>query len=164
VRRGSLAAVTSQIETFAEVVREYVTWAERTSPPPPSEDAVEVLGILARLYSAALTLPQTEGAADERERTSVEEWRKIYSRCGNLPLEVYWQVLDPLAESPGDIACGSLGDDLADIHRDLKVGLSYFDEGAHEAAAWEWKFHFHAHWGSHAAGAIYALNSWYANY
>jgi hypothetical protein len=163
VRRGSLAAVINQVETFAEVVREYVAWAERTTPAPPSDDAVEVLGILTRLYSAALTLPQMEGAADERERTSEDEWRRIYSRCGNLPLDFYWEVLDPLAASPGDIACGSLGDDLADIHRDLKAGLSYFDEGAYDAAAWEWKFNFRAHWGSHAAGAIFALNRWYAH-
>jgi hypothetical protein len=150
------------LASFAEAARAYIEWAERTEPSSPAEDAREVLGILIGLYGAALSLPEGEGAEGERAGTSREEWARIYSRCGNLPFDIYWEIFNPLTSEAEEPVASSLGDDLADIHRDLKLGMGYFAEGNEPAAAWEWQFNFRAHWGHHASAAIYALHTWWA--
>ena len=55
-----------------------------------------------------------------------------------------------------------LADDLADVWRDVKRGLSLFNAGHVEAACWEWRQGFLATLGYHAAGGIYALHTWLA--
>lgn len=150
------------IASFAGVARAYIEWAERAEPSPPAEDGREVLGLLVKLYSAAINLPEGEGAEEERESTSQLEWSGIYARCKNLPCDRYWQIFDPLLLETEEPVSASIGDDLADIHRDLKRGMSYFVEGDEPAAAWEWQFNFRAHWGRHASAAIYALHAWWA--
>jgi len=41
----------------------------------------------------------------------------------------------------------------------LKAGLSLFEHGEVESAAWFWLFWFRSHWGRHAASAIFALEA-----
>ena len=78
-----------------------------------------------------------------------------------MPVDVYYEIFDPL-ESPADEPVGAtLGDDLADIHRDLLRGLLLYERGDLAGAAWEWAFHFRAHWGRHAMGAVNALHAWW---
>jgi hypothetical protein len=147
---------------FAETARAYIEWAERIEPLSPAEDAREVLGLLIDLYAAAIQLPEGEGAEGERESTTQEEWARIYARCGNLPFDIYWEIFNPLTPEAEEPVGASLGDDLADIHRDLKAGMTYYTEGNEPAATWEWQFNFRAHWGHHASAAIYALHAWWA--
>ena len=57
---------------------------------------------------------------------------------------------------------GSLSDDLADIWRDLKLGLLAMESDAADRSAdiaWHWRFSFESHWAQHAAGAIGGLNA-----
>jgi hypothetical protein len=59
-----------------------------------------------------------------------------------------------------DAIHGSISDDLADIWRDVKMGLLAFDSGKPKCikdAVWHWRFSFGSHWGYHVAGAIRAL-------
>jgi hypothetical protein len=61
----------------------------------------------------------------------------------------------------GDEPCiGDLQDDLLDIHADLTRGLWLSDKGHWHAALWEWRMHFDAHWGRHAAAALHALQGY----
>jgi hypothetical protein len=150
------------LASFAEAARAYIEWAESSKPASPAEDAREVLGLLVGLYAGAINLPEGQGAEGERAGTSQEEWSRIYTRCGNLPFDIYWEIFDPLTSEAEEPVGASLGDDLADIHRDLKLGMSYYAEGNEPAAAWEWQFNFRAHWGHHASAAIYALHAWWA--
>jgi hypothetical protein len=55
-----------------------------------------------------------------------------------------------------------LADDLADIWRDVKSGLLLYRSENPAAASWEWRFHFKAHWGRHATGAMHALQAWFS--
>ncbi len=150
------------LASFAEAAPAYIEWAESTRPASPAEDAREVLGLLVALYAGAIMLPEGQSAEGDRAGTSQKEWSRIYTRCGNLPLDTYWEIFDPLTSEAGDPVAASLGDDLADIHRDLKLGMSYYTDGNQPAAAWEWQFSFRAHWGHHASAAIYALHAWWA--
>ena len=162
VSGGALGASMDRIDSFADVANAYINWAERAERPSSGEDARDLLALLISLYGAALTLPGGEAADDDRESTSQEEWAVIYARCANLPFDVYWEVFNPLTPEAEEPVGASLGDDLADIHRDLKRGMTYYTEGKRDAAAWEWQFNFRAHWGHHASAAIYALHAWWA--
>lgn len=153
-----------RVDAFAQRAREFITWAERETFAYPAIDAREALGLLVRLYESALELPEGEAADEQIESTSREEWKRVYSRAANLPFDHYWEIFDPLTESPDDAVCGSIGDDLADIHRDIKRGLQYYDIGDPAAAAWEWHLNFRAHWGHHASAAIYAFHAWWSEH
>jgi hypothetical protein len=65
---------------------------------------------------------------------------------------------------PFDLESGSLmllGDDIADIYRDVRSGLEIYRQGTHCAivgAAFDWKFGFSTHWGRHAVSALTALH------
>lgn len=119
---------------------------------------------MAALYAAALDLPEGEAAEGEVESNSQEEWRRVYDRFTGLPVGNYWGVFNLLELSGEEPVLGSLADDLADIHRDLRRGLVLFERGQAEGAAWEWAFHFRAHWGRHLTSALHALHVWWEGY
>lgn len=56
---------------------------------------------------------------------------------------------------------GSLADDLADIYRDLKEGLTLTSvkEYPSRGIVFEWQYSFETHWGKHAINAIAVLHS-----
>ena len=76
--------------------------------------------------------------------------------------DAYQEVFNPLDESDVEPVTATIGDDLADIHRDLRRGLHWYENGGHRNAAWEWSFHLRAHWGHHATAALYPLHAWWA--
>ena len=147
---------------FAALAREFCSWAERPSTATPAEETRVVMQFLVELYSAALVLPEGEPPENEIESTAHDEWLRIYRRCASLPVDRYREVFNPLDDSDTEPVTTTIGDDLADIHRDLRRGLHRYEHAGHENAAWEWSLHFHAHWGHHATGALYALHAWRA--
>ena len=151
----------SALSTFADVAREYCAWADAEPSARPEEDAVRALRLLVALYAAALELPEGMAAEGEVDSNSQEEWRRVYDRFNGLPVSYYREVYNLLELSDEEPVLGSLADDLADIHRDLQRGLLLFDRGEAEGAAWEWSFHFRAHWGRHLTGALHALHVWW---
>ncbi|WP_409294130.1 DUF5063 domain-containing protein [Peribacillus sp. SCS-26] len=112
----------------------------------------ELLAALLDLYLKALKLPEVEPDHAEAPLFEISLPKVDFDKY-----EYYWQVFDPyiLAE-PG---CGSLSDDIIDIYKDLKEGILLFEQDTPNEAIWHWKFHFQAHWGSHAVNALHALHS-----
>lgn len=157
-RHQTVQQMTSQIEQFAEAAAEFCDWAERTCAPIEKEAAV-ALALLSNLYQRALHLPDVSGEEEPGEVTQ-DAWARIYKRFGSLPFNFYSQCFNPLDSLDEPSGVADLADDLADIWRDLKRGLSLFDAGHISAAAWEWRQSFWQHWGRHAAGGIYALHCW----
>jgi hypothetical protein len=84
------------------------------------------------------------------------EWRQVYERGSALP----W---DPVvaAETWGEEAWGiDLGDDVADIYRDLKPALDALDTNDDTllpGLVWSWRFNWEAHSGDHARTILRAL-------
>ncbi|MES2299485.1 MAG: DUF5063 domain-containing protein [Pseudomonadota bacterium] len=142
---------------FAELARAYCHWAEGM-PASAQEDAKLARLHLARLYAQALELSEGECGDDPRE-ISHEAWRCVFERFGALPVNYYGTCFSP-SIIPAESSIGDLADDLADIWRDLKEGLSLFDAGHVDAAQFEWRLHFNIHWGRHAASALYVLQCW----
>ncbi len=148
------------IERFVAVARRYCEWAEGNL-----ENSVEELQrarlLLTELHLAAIKLPDIGvGEQVEVDEVSSEAWQIMFQRFGNLPVNGYWDVFDPLKEDEKEAVYNSLADDLADIYRDVKDGLNLFDAGHIIEAVWEWRFSFRTHWGQHLSGAQRALHSY----
>jgi hypothetical protein len=142
------------------------------SPPGDADRWVEdVLAALARLYACGHALP-TFGVSDDgpdlREMFQVddEEWRRVYDLVHDTlgPQYTYWAYFDPSEprDSKEKPIFHDLGDDLADIYRDIKPGLRAWDAGLEtylRDIVFGWKFPlFSSHWGVHAVSAMRALH------
>jgi Domain of unknown function (DUF5063) len=148
------------IEQFADIARRFCRWAE-SEPQDPMSEARTARRLLAELYLQAIDLPKAPSDADAPE-IAQEQYQSVFRRFGALPFNYYSECFNPIAIPAELPVTADLADDLADIWRDLKRGLALYESGSAEAAAWEWGFHFNAHWGHHACGALYALQTWFS--
>ena len=108
-----------------------------------------------------MDLPEVSPDADA-PTIGEDEYRVVLKRFGALPFNYYSQCFNPLVVPAEEPVTADLADDLADIWNDVKRGLILYESGAIEAAVWEWRFHFSAHWGHHACGSLYALQAWFS--
>lgn len=150
------------ISVFAGTAEEYCAWAER-APSDANAEARHARKLLIDLLRGAITLPNVSSEALVA-KIGDAEYKRVYERFGVLPFNYYSECFNPLVVPAEEAVVADLADDLADIWRDLKPGLSLWKEGSRNAAAWHWRFHFEAHWGHHATGALYALQSWFAQH
>ena len=153
------------VEQFARVAREYRAWVLTDTDCGPAA-ARRALGLVARLYLAALALPPRW--CEDEDRTEVGPrplpgQREVYpSLAARLPFRHYGEVFNPLPVPPEAPVVGDLADDLADIFAEVDGGLQWIEAGHPEEAVWEWGFGLIHHWGEHATSAIRALHCWLA--
>lgn len=124
--------------------------------------AQECLRAVLRLYDCALLLPTTELTTGESlDRIPHPDWEAVRKRISERLQRDYWQIFEPLEVEPPAPVAGSLSDDLADIWRELKMGLLAMDNthGVDTTVVWHWRFSFESHWAQHAAGAIGGLDA-----
>ena len=117
---------------------------------------------LTRLYLSALDLPDPSGWDSDLPDLMSDDatWRHVHTHAGRLPINCYAVVLDPLSEENNEQGIASLADDIADIHRDVVVGLKYHAAGRLQEAVWEWKHSLYSHWGTHATIAMNVMHLW----
>jgi hypothetical protein len=129
--------------------------------------------MLPELIAEASRLPLVSFSDDENEeqdasiskiraetKTKQQEWRQLYDslreKLGDWDL--YWMVFDPRTDN--EAIHSSLADDIADIYRDLKDGISLKE--MNEVPVWEiifeWRFGFTSHWGQHAVNALRTIH------
>ncbi len=155
-------------ENFADAANEFV---ELVSNPGSSPDvfARALLASLTRLYLAALALSaETDVELHNIEflKVTKDDWLHIHRNVSGTIGEhdTYWITFDPIfpRNDSGDPCLASLGDDCADIYRDIIRPLSAFNAGQTEILddiIWEWAdTPFQSHWGLHAACAIHTLH------
>ena len=151
---------------FSQAARQFTALIESRRSDSPAAWLASVHTQLAELYAAAVALPQVEPdteAANGRE-ISHDQWTKLFKELGALlgRWNLYWDVYDPYDQATHDPVAGSLADDLADIYRDVRDGLSLEEtDGASHPndVLWRWRFDFESHWAAHASGALRALGS-----
>ena len=148
------------LEAFARAAGDFRRWAEG-QPTDAANDALQARQLCAELFRRALDLPKSFSEANVPE-IAHEDWTTIYKRFGSLPFNYYSECLDPLRVPAEEAVTADLADDLADIWRDIKPGLGLWSLGLRDAAAWQWRFHFEAHWAHHITAAIYVLQSWFS--
>lgn len=156
--------MSSELESFSIAAEEFCTWCEsgRRSETAEAESAARHLS---KLYNLALGLRLPDGVVDEDGADAVgdEEWKVVFNRCASLPFSYYSVVFDPHTLDSEEPVTGDLGDDIADMYRDIGRGLSLHQSGHSLEAEWQWCFSFRVHWGRHAVSALHALHCWRAD-
>ncbi|MEE2886876.1 MAG: DUF5063 domain-containing protein [Planctomycetota bacterium] len=147
---------------FAAAAEEFCAWCVGGTLDGAS-GARAAIRHLAHLYSMALDLqaPTNVDLDLDGEAVSDETWKTVFERCAALPFSYYSVAFNPHAVPPEEPVVGDLGDDLADIYRDLISGLSLHRNGHTKEAELDWHRSFESHWGRHASSAIQALHCWF---
>lgn len=147
------------IRAFATLASDYRTWCEAPRASDPMQLLREATRHVARLYAAALELPDVE-FVDHPDPPDLPktDWDAMFKSFGALPFNYYREVHDPSIEDVDEPVVGDVADDLTDMYSDLIKGLWLFDRGHTRAAVWNWKFTFDVHWGHHAVSALRALH------
>jgi hypothetical protein len=119
---------------------------------------------LTELYATGQKLTEIElrysGDSDfDRDKLFNNKNRNLISGLGGEAF--YSESFDPTYGKEKSLSQGWLGDDFADIYRDLKIELEKLKIGtdaATEDALWQLKFSFHNHWGGHCINALRYLH------
>lgn len=143
------------IKSFADVASHVCSLLESPAQPP-SDGVAEIRLALAELHVAALRLPAVE-PGDSTEEPASDGSQICAERLASLPIDLYWDIFDPLTYEPTAPIANSADDDLRDIYLDLKRGLALYERGAWRDACWSWRFGFTWHWGEHLVGVQRAL-------
>ena len=146
----------SPVDRFAAAVRALCALVE-SPPATPTSDARDLEVRFLALHLAALDLPDVEPDTDNSE-PPLDLTLINKARLAALPVELFWDVFDPLKTPPHAPVVNSAADDLQDIYSDVKRGLLLFDAGLVVHAAWHWRFTFASHWGEHLVGLVRALH------
>lgn len=128
---------------------------------PQREFLAQLQVHLARLYAAALSLPDTEPVTEQSASgLTYSEWYRMNERLKpHLPRDAFWEVFDPCWSEQPHVVKFSLADALSDVYSGLREGMDALEGGtAPESAAWAWRFGFTTHWGHHVLDALLALD------
>ena len=150
-----------RVDAFATAAEAYCRWVEGDARDPV-QDAAMARALTAELFRRAVDLPHMFESDLDAPDIGADDYQRIYRRLGSLPFNYYSECFNPLVVPAEEPVTADLADDLADIWRDVKSGLLVYRTGKRAAAGWQWRFHFEAHWGHHAAAAMYALQSWFS--
>jgi hypothetical protein len=146
-----------------EEAKRYCSLIENAESFERDEFAVRIAKSLADLVSAAWQLPVVEPTNTALpEGPSHEQWRERYLAVEAVLDEWcdYWTTMETFGDDAEEAVNLPLGDDLADIWRDLTPGLIGLEsEAEHVDVIWDWRFTFFNHWGAHAAEATRALHA-----
>lgn len=123
---------------------------------------------LAQLYNLGLELPSVELIkfyADTLELDAQVLDVALQNIKNNTPFQYYRTVLNPLELEMPSNGTGDFIDDLYDIYKDLKLGLTYFEEveGYKEFALWTLKMTFQNHWSHHCISALQIIHEYLSN-
>jgi hypothetical protein len=153
---------------FADVARRYCAFIENCRDLSAGQLITRVAPLLAELYLQGLMLPEGPPADEEfnvdlvSTEAHAEIMHAIDDQLGHY--YAYWNIFNPLQEPAGDNSPyqWGIGDDLADIYRDMKNCLSIYDigtEASRREAVWQWRLGLAMHWGRHLVDSLCAIHA-----
>lgn len=146
----------SAVSNFVEKAKSYCNIIEEAGQYDLIDRCRQIAQSLAAVYLAGFSLPNVEPSSEKTEKLSVPvpaQWP------GMGRFEYYWLVYNPY-ERDGVVG-NSLSDDLLDVYKDLKRGMTIYERGTKDSvmdAIWTWRFDFLTHWGVHATNALKVLH------
>jgi hypothetical protein len=156
--------MSSAVERFVNVAREFTSWCRSSAGPDAVANARTALIHLVNLYRAGLSLPMDPPCGEDGTRPVIEHLpdarSTVLEHFRSLPFQYYSEVYNPQPVGSEEPVVGDIHDDLLDIYVDVAKGLAIHDHGDIENADWEWQFSFKTHWGAHAVSAIRVLHCW----
>ncbi|WP_278261699.1 DUF5063 domain-containing protein [Nocardia sp. AG03] len=152
-----------EVVSFASSAREFCATIEAIDDTPAGIELPRALvPLLATLIATASRLPRVE-PTEATVPTTIDHdaWYACFTRCATAlgPHDIYWTNRD-LTDPATQLTAGSVADDLADIWRDLRTGLTALDTGSPwQDVVFDWRLSYLGHWGNHATDALRALHS-----
>lgn len=162
------------LDEFALVATDYCGFIESLRDGRPQKFYTDLELLLARLHISILPLiaEVNESKMDllGSARLGHEQWTIVSEQVAQITNEETSQLLEwhehawntaKLDDNYCAIRASMLWDDLADIYLDLKNGLNCWAINTNESkieAAWEWRFGFDSHWGTHLARAMQTVH------
>lgn len=146
------------LDEFVKAAREFCSLAEQNLPVNET-DLWKIRELLLRLifHIPAVELAPLGTDFDGMERDE-EEYARIARRFGGFEFNAYRFVFDPHdLDAVDEPVMGMLSDDLADIYRELAIGLSNADQRHLDEACFDWSFGYRSHWARHAVNALAAI-------
>lgn len=154
---------TVRAEDFAYAAKIYCEIIDCHNTYSKENFLCELAKALSALYHTGLMLPDVEpdndeaiddyGSSIDRERLNQE----IASKLGDF--NFYWEIYNPYdLKEP---VAGSIGDDVADIYVDLRIGLEVYKNETNAEmieAIWHWRFSFYTHISNHIVDVLRAIN------
>lgn len=143
-------------DEFAQLARGFCDWCEGAALPAPADVSASVW--LAKLHAAALALPEVDPESEDGlpplpAVAAARAERNLAAFDGFY----YREYFDPNPNLTDESVIGDVGDDLADIYKDIRAGLVLYETSQPTEALWHWSFSHRIHWGRHAVGALFAL-------
>jgi hypothetical protein len=126
---------TEAVDRFVREARTYCDFVERASGLSLAERLHTARERLLGLYSAGLSLPFLEPTDAYPSPPVPSDWPRFEDK------DVYWEVFDPYHHEDNEPVAGSLADDVLDVYRDIRRGLTLWDGSQTRSAIWEWRFH-----------------------
>jgi hypothetical protein len=146
------------VQVFADAAMAYCALIDAPVQGGVVAPSRQLSKALSEVYVAALDLPDVfDDGAPEPDGAYSPNAQTLQAWIQLLCVDHYWEIFEPTQPKPDEPVLASLADDLRDIYTDLKRGLDLFHKGHETAAAWEWRFNFHAHWGRHLVSAQRAI-------
>lgn len=149
------------IDEFVAAARKFCSFAEDESDVVPA-DIWKIRDLLLRLITHVTAIenaPQGTdfGAAGPDDAT----FQKVAHRFGDFPFNLYRFVFDPHdLNAIDEPVMGMLSNDLADIYREISIGLDNAERGHLADAYFDWSFGYRSHWARHAMSALMAIELW----
>ena len=142
---------------FVETCKRFIALCE----DDPRDEAVRLPALRAAmgdLLARVAALPEVPDHCEDSYGRSDDELR---ARIGPKyrTLGFYNEVLNPsgVGEAP-DFAIGDAIDDLIDTVRELRGGLSIWDDGRRTEAVGHWRLTFDIHWSEHVVRGLRAIH------
>jgi Domain of unknown function (DUF5063) len=154
------------VEDFRNVAEQYCALVDASDRTDRSTFLSRVYLVLPELIKSAANLPAVSYENDPEyvdfvipPRVSVgmrdADWWQLYDALKKKlePTDIYWVAFQCWKD--GDTYKESLADDIADIYRDLKNGMTY---QITKDVAFQSRLLFYSHWGDHAVRALKAIH------
>jgi hypothetical protein len=159
--------IAENAENFAHAGRRYCSTVDSAPKYERAEFLLEIYRILPVLIGEAMGLPDAElpkasgNSKEPSSRMPYEAWAELYESLKEKfdDWNEYKKVFDPTSDNTEPIY-GSLADDIADIYRDVQVGLLLRDvkQACWEEVVLDWRLGFYSHWGKHAIDALEVIH------
>ena len=161
---------------FEAIAREYCGFIEDLPGCPVADRYAKLEGLLARLHSHILTADTEMSRGKDRDFEKLRVPTDTRMQLGGKLFEILNPDCSKLSEwhrnlcDDEEIGCEyeypaaravSLWDDLADIFCELHYGLALWGLGTPDGqaeAAWQWRWSFESHWGSHLFRAMSTIH------
>lgn len=145
------------IHSFIGTAREFIDLVDQRNDISVETFLASCQRLLPLIFNLAVQLPSVDCEDDDLPDPPNEDDLLLSDYLGEF--DSSHQIWNPIGSEREPVYHG-LGDDLADIYRDLKRPLNLYDkwgETVLNRCVYDWKSGFSVHYGAHLASAIKTL-------